>query len=142
MGRDADRDPVHRIAKSHRTFVHLLTTFFPALIPGTSLIVVQDYLWGTSGPWHHVVMEKLADYCEYVVDTDQNSAVFALTQAIPADVLEACQWERIPGEEKLELMDRAIERLDTEQKKDYLRSNRQILEDGKDMKWGMLYHRL
>jgi hypothetical protein len=128
------------IAKSYRTFDHLLTTFFPALIPGRSLVVVQDYLWGTSGPWHHVVMEKLSDYFEYVADTKQNSALFFLRREIPQSVLESCLWLNIPQDEKLRLMDSAIEKLDTEQKKDYLRQNREILAQGKDTDWGMMYH--
>lgn len=128
------------VAKSYRTMDHLLSTFFPALIPGRSLIIVQDYLWGTTGPWHHVVMEKLSDYVEYVVDTEINSVVFLLRESIPEAVLRDCRWGSMEQSEKLRLMDQAIAKLDTEEKKDFLRQNRQILVEGKDMSWGMMYH--
>lgn len=130
------------IAKSYRVMDHLLLTFFPALIAARSLIIVQDYLWGSTGPWHHVVMEKLSDYCEYVADTNINSAVFHLREAIPAKVLEECQWMAIPFDEKVALMDRAIGKLDTAEKKQFLRENRELLLQGKDTSWGMHYHGL
>jgi hypothetical protein len=128
------------IAKSHRVFDHLLLTFFPALRPSRSLIIMQDYLWGTSGPWHHIVMEKLSPYCEYIVDTDVASAVFLLTQQIPRSVLEDCLYMRIPQDEKVELMDRAISKLDTPEKQQFLIDNRELLRTGKDEVWGMHYH--
>lgn len=128
------------IAKSHKVLDHLLLTFFPALIPTRSLIVMQDYLWGTSGPWHHIVMEKLSDYVEYVVDTDVASAVFLLKQEVPRSVLEQCLYMEIPRAEKLQLMDQAIDKLDTPEKKQYLIENRELLLSGKDESWGMHYH--
>ena len=128
------------IAKSHLTWDHLLTTFFPALIPGRSLIILQDYLTPKTGPWHHVAMEKLGEHVEYVLDTEKNSALFLLREAIPQALLEQCLWRNIPSEEKLELMDRAIARLDDDAKKAYLRDSRKILVEGKDLSWGMMYH--
>jgi predicted O-methyltransferase YrrM len=130
------------IAKSYRVFDHLLLNYFPALIPGKSLVVMQDYLSPQSGPWHHVVMERLADYFEYVVDCDCASVLFLLKKEIPSDVLGQSQWMEIPMDEKLALMERAIERLDTEAKRDFLRSNREILRKGLDRNWGMHYHSL
>lgn len=130
------------IAKSYKVMDHLLLKFFPALIAEKSLIIMQDYLWGSTGPWHHVVMEKLSDYCEFVADTNINSAVFHLKKAIPEKLLEDCQWMTIPFEEKIALMDRAIEKLDTPEKKEFLRENRELLVQGKDTSWGMHYHKL
>jgi len=130
------------IAKSYRVMDHIVLSYFPALIPGKSLIVMQDYLSPQTGPWHHIVLEKLSDYLEYVVDGDTASVIFVLKQAIPGEVLESCRWEAIPADEKLALMDRAIEKLDSEEKKDFLRSNREILISGKDQVWGMHYHTL
>jgi len=128
------------IAKSHQVLDHLLLTFFPALIPSRSLLVMQDYLWGTSGPWHHVVMEKLSDYFEYVVDTDVASAVFLPTAEIPRAVLERSRYTAIPREEKFALIDRAVEKLDTREKKQFLLDNRELLVAHKDESWGMHYH--
>jgi hypothetical protein len=129
------------IAKSHKVLDHLLLTFFPALLPGRSLIVMQDYLWGTSGPWHHIVMEKLSDHLEYVVDTDVASMVFLLKREIPRSVLEQCLYMSIPRDEKLELMDKAIAKLDTPEKQQYLIENRELLLSGKDESWGLHYHK-
>ena len=130
------------VAKSYRVMDHILLNHFPALIPSTSLIVMQDYLSPETGPWHHIVLEKLRPYVEYVVDNDTASVIFMLRQAIPREVLEQCQWMQIPMDEKLALMDQAIDRLDTEAKKDFLRSNRKILVSGRDQTWGMHYHAL
>jgi hypothetical protein len=130
------------IAKSYKVFDHLLLNYFPALVPSRSLIIMQDYLSPQTGPWHHIVMEKLSDYCEYVVDCDAASVVFLLRREIPQEVLEQSRWMEIPMDEKLELMDRAIEKLDTDAKKDFLRSNREILLQGRDQEWGMHYHSL
>jgi hypothetical protein len=128
------------IAKSHRVMDHLLLTFFPALMPSQSLVILQDYLWGTTGPWHHVVMEKLTDYFDYVVDTDVASVVFRLRTEIPPDALEACLYMNIPRPERLELIDRAIEKLDTPQKQQYLLDNRRLITTGQDETWGLHYH--
>ena len=128
------------IAKTYRIFDHLLLNYFPALVPSMSLVVMQDYLWGSTGPWHHVVMEKLSDYFEYVVDTDINSAVFLTKQAISRELLDECQWMSITMEEKLALMDRAIEKLDTEAKKEKLKENKELLLSGRDLTWGRHYH--
>lgn len=130
------------IAKSYKVMDHLLLNFFPALITKKSLVILQDYLWGSTGPWHHIVMEKLEDYCEYVTDTTTNSVVFFLNKEIPLEVLKNCQWMSIPFNEKVRLMDKAIEKQDTEQKKQYLKDNKELLMQGKDTTWGMHYHGL
>jgi hypothetical protein len=129
------------IAKSYNVFDHIVLSYFPSLIPLRSLVIMQDYLW-TSGPWHHVVMEKLSDYFEYIFDTNVNSEVFLLTQDIPQETLRQCAWTAIPYGEKVELMNRAIDKLDTESKKEHLRGSREILLQGKDMTRGMQYHKL
>jgi predicted O-methyltransferase YrrM len=139
-----DGDPIEflfiDLAKSYKVLDHLLLAFFPALIPSRSLVVMQDYLWATAGPWHHIVLEKLGAYFEYVVDTDVASVVFMLTRKIPLSVLEQCLYMRIPRAEKIELMDRAIEKLDTPEKRRFLSASRELLLSGKDEQWGMYYH--
>jgi hypothetical protein len=129
-------------AKSYRVFDHVVSSFFPALIPGRSIVVLQDYIFERSGPWHHVVMEKLADYFDYVSDTDENSAIFALKEAIPAGALAEAQWEAIPAEEKGVLMEHAIERLDTDDKRARVRGAQRILQEGWDMESGARYHEI
>ncbi len=130
------------IAKSYKVFDYILLHYFPSLTPMKSLLVMQDYLWGTGGPWHHVVMEKLSEYFSYQFDTEIASVVFRLEKDIPRHVLEQCLWITISPEEKIRLMDSAIEKLDTPQKKAYLMESKQLLVDGKDAFWGMHYHKL
>jgi hypothetical protein len=130
------------IAKSYRVFDHLLMHYFPAVLAGRGLIVMQDYLWPSTGPWHHVALEKLESYCEYVVDTGINSAVFRVTRPIPGEILAACRWMEMTQEEKLHYMDRAVAKMDTPEKRDALLGNRQLLVEGKDRYWGMHYHAL
>jgi hypothetical protein len=130
------------IAKSYRVFDHLVQSYFPFLILGRSLVILQDYLSPQTGPWHHVVMEKLSSHFEYVADCTAASAIFLLRSQIPRQTLMESLWDAMDLQEKLTLMDRAIERLDTEEKRNFLRSNRKLLVDGRDMTWGMHYHRL
>lgn len=114
------------IAKTYRVMDHILLSYFPALIPLRSLVVMQDYLHNRL-PWHHVVMEKLSSYFDYVVDTDINSVVFQPTKPTPTSVLQDCQWMAISPEERIELMDRAIDKLDTEAKQAFLQEARKTL---------------
>ena len=129
-------------AKSFRTWDHIVREFFPALLAGRSLVILQDYLWGTTGPWHHVVMEFLASHFDYVIDTDRNSAVFRLTSPLSAGELEAAQWEQIPQDLRLELMQQAIDRMDADAKREVLNGPLQILKQGGDATLGRAYHAL
>ncbi|HEU0143244.1 MAG TPA: class I SAM-dependent methyltransferase, partial [Nitrososphaera sp.] len=88
------------IAKNYKVFDHILLSYLPSLIPSVSLVIMQDYLWGGSGAWHHVVMEKLSGYFEYIFDTDINSVVFFLKKELPQEILRQCLWGAIPFEEK------------------------------------------
>lgn len=86
--------------------------FFPHLIPGRSLVVQQDYLYGRWTGWLHVTMEFYADYFEYVCDTEVNSVVFLYKKKIPESVLRRNTVESLTFEEKMALMDRAANRFD------------------------------
>lgn len=130
------------IAKSYLVWDHIVRHFFPSLIAGKSLLILQDYLFGGTGPWHHVVMEKLGDQFEYVSDTNVNSMLFAYTGGLTTEVIEAAMWDRIPFEEKVELMDRAIERADTPEKREILEGPKRNLLDGTHQRMGAAYHTL
>jgi SAM-dependent methyltransferase len=95
--------------------------FFPHLIPGRSLVIQQDYLYGEWVGWLHVTMELYADYFEYVCDTELNSAVFLNTKPIPASVLRRHSVESLSAEERTALMDRAAARF-TGKKRELLES--------------------
>jgi hypothetical protein len=98
------------IAKEYRVFDYLLESYFPALVPGESLVILQDYYW-ESGPWHHVVMELLAPYVVPVAD-EPCSALFALVEPIPTDLLASLRWRRIPAPTKRAAMERALTRIE------------------------------
>jgi hypothetical protein len=118
------------IAKTYLVWDHVLEHFFPSLIPGESLLILQDYLFDRSGPWHHVVMEKLSDYFEIVTDTDVNSVLFRYLGGLTGEMIASAKWQLIPGDERLRLMDRAIARMDTEAKRTMLAGPRQwVLDD-------------
>ena len=110
------------LAKTGRTWDHVLREFFPALTPGVSLVVLQDYLFADSGPWHHVTMEKLSPYFEYVADTGRNSAVFRYARPVNAETLRRARWAAVPDREKHRMMRAAIARMDSAEKQEILRS--------------------
>ena len=105
------------VAKSSQIWDHLVTTFFPSLLPGRSLLVLQDYLYGDTGPWHHVVMEKLAGHFSIIGDTGVNSVLFEYHGGLSPGVIEEAAWGRIDPGEKIDLMDKAVNRMDTEEKR-------------------------
>lgn len=134
------------IAKSWLTWDHVVTSFFPALIPGTSVVVLQDYLDERgSAPWHHMVMEKLSGHFAYAADGGDGlggSVLFRCVAPLDAGLLDACRWDAIPQEEKLALMDGAIARLDTEWKRGCVRASKAKLLGDIDPAPTMVYHRL
>lgn len=110
------------VAKTAQIWDHLVTTFFPSLLPGRSLLILQDYLYGDTGPWHHVVMEKLTGpgHFSIVGDTGVNSVLFEYHGGLSPEVIKAAAWESIDPGEKIELMEKAVGRLDTEEKRAFL----------------------
>lgn len=130
------------VAKSYQTFDHIVSSFFPALIPERSVVILQDYIFRGSGPWHHVVMQKLGDYFEYVGDTPLNSALFLLTKQIPKQALDDSQWQAIEADEKAVLMARAIERYRDGAQQEALLGAQKLLVEGRDQQKGAAYHRL
>src|SRR5262249_14044753 len=115
------------VAKSPQIWDHLVKTFFPSLIPGRSLLVLQDYLYQGCGPWHHVVMEKLAAFFSPIGDTGLNSALFAYHGGLSEAAIAEAAWDRIDPAGKMELMEQAIDRADTEEKRAILAGPRASL---------------
>lgn len=87
----------------------VLAQFLPCLIPGRSVIVQQDYLWGY-GHWIHLTMELL-DGCVEQLDAMANGSVaYLLTAPVPADLIGARLAESLGADRQRQLMDRAVER--------------------------------
>ncbi len=101
------------IAKSPSLWRRVLEAFFRDLVPGVSIVVHQDY----HHPWlpHiHVTMEWLAPYFEPCVTRADDTAAWLYVREIPADVLARAVKDDFTVAERLQLMDRAVERLPKE----------------------------
>jgi hypothetical protein len=96
------------IAKSWETNDHLVTEFFPHLIPGRSIVVQQDYVHEWC-PWLHVAMERLAEYFRPLGFVEHNTMVYRLERPIPRE-LTAVPVSTYPREEKIRLMHRSVNR--------------------------------
>jgi hypothetical protein len=73
------------IAKTTRTSDHVISGFFPKLVPNRSIVIQQDYFH----PWPFFdvyAMEVLHDYFQPLA-TAAKSALFLNTRPIPADAL-------------------------------------------------------
>jgi hypothetical protein len=88
---------------------------FPRLIPGRSVVVQQDYLWGESTGWLQVTMEYYSDEFEILCDTRFNSVAFRLRKPFAPGRLRPGLVESLPVAEKAELMERAAGRFPPEQ---------------------------
>lgn len=97
------------LAKSWTLQAHLLREFFPALIPGVSIIVQQDYFF-QGCPWIHVVMECLSDYVTPVHGTDGSTLGFVLDRAIPDKLLHIDYERELSAPDKGRLIERAAQR--------------------------------
>ena len=86
----------------------VLDQFLPCLIPGHSVIVQQDYLWGY-GPWTHMVMELLAGCVRQLDSMANGSVVYLLTSELPDGVI-GLRVRDLPPDRQRELMSRAVER--------------------------------
>jgi hypothetical protein len=85
-------------------------TFFPSLIPGRALVVQQDYLFWRL-PWIAIQMELLADYFTPVACVPEHTIVFMNTKQIDDDALKIGMVTPLSHEQRLELLNRAKQRL-------------------------------
>jgi len=98
------------IAKAESLGRRVAELFYTKLIPNVSVVIHQDY----HHPWlpHvHVVMEYLADCFDLVIPEADDSAVFFYKKQAPPEMIARAIAYDFTAEEKLELMNRAIERL-------------------------------
>jgi hypothetical protein len=93
----------------------IVENLFPRLVPGHSVVVQQDYLWGLGTAWLQVVMEYYADEFEIVCDTWRNSVVFRLRKPFAAGRIRPGLVERMPVAEQVRLMEQAAARFPPDQ---------------------------
>lgn len=113
----------------HWTICDWITAqFFPHLIAGRSIVVQQDYLYHHWVAWLHITMEFYSEYFEYLCDTGVNSVAFRCIKAIPASALRPDTVASLSTEEKVALMDRAVDRFQGAQRDLLLSAKRQFLD--------------
>ncbi|MCA8952377.1 MAG: class I SAM-dependent methyltransferase, partial [Planctomycetes bacterium] len=97
------------VAKTVALHSRLLEHFFPALQPGRSLVIHQDYHHPQLS-YAHVVMEFFGDRFELVAPRVDDSAVFRLRDALPPpDLARAIAYD-FDLTEQFALLERAIAR--------------------------------
>ncbi|MBV0913172.1 class I SAM-dependent methyltransferase [Anianabacter salinae] len=75
-------------SKAAHTMDAMAATFFPALIPGGSLIVQQDFLhWKT--PWVAVQMARMADWVSPAGHAERDTMIFHVDRPLDAAAIDA-----------------------------------------------------
>jgi len=98
------------IMKSAKTCEFIIANYFPLLIPGRSVLIHQDYLFTEYNHWIHITMEVLEEYFEILTDCDRGSVAYLYRKAIPKDLSLANLYSALTPAEKIQLMDKAINR--------------------------------
>src|SRR5256714_2700840 len=88
----------------------VLRDFFPALVPGRSVIVHQDYAGGYM-PWIAITVELMRDSLVLLDWMEWGTHVFLVQREIPPDVI-AHGASGLDVETRFDLIDRAIARAD------------------------------
>jgi hypothetical protein len=98
------------ICKSAELNGHLISQFFPSLIPGKSIVIHQDYhhpyLY-----WIHITMQVLAEYFEVIHEQVCSSMVWRIRNHPPHEVLQRCIDYSFSAEEQVQLIMAAYHKL-------------------------------
>src|SRR5581483_8925374 len=97
------------IAKSWALNNWVLSETFPRLIPGTSVVIQQDYCHFVEW-WLQVVMEYFSDRFEFLEVIKGASAIFRCIAPISNEEAQR-DLSRLPLSEKIRLMERAAARV-------------------------------
>lgn len=87
------------VCKTAEVNEFVVREFFPALIPGRSVVIQQDYLWPYCC-WVHVTMEVFGDRFRHVGDLPYNSRLYVLERAIRLEEAAAFRYADIPFDDK------------------------------------------
>lgn len=98
------------ISKTIALNSHLVKIFFPALIPGRSILVHQDY-HHPHCPYIHVTMAYFSDYFEIIEEKADDSVAYLYVDDIPSEHLQRVVEFDFSASEQINLMDKAIELL-------------------------------
>ncbi len=95
------------VMKSQALTDKVVRDFFPYLVPGRSVLIMQDYLFQAL-PYSVVVMELFEEYFERAGDTGRNSVLFVNTKKIPGSLLEGFSWKDLPLQVRLTCLMNAL----------------------------------
>lgn len=98
------------VAKHWTVCDWITEALFPKLIPGRSIVVQQDYIWGKGTGWLQVTMEYFAEEFAPVCDTGLNSAAFLLRKPFAPGRIRPRLVASLPTAEKARLMEAAARR--------------------------------
>jgi hypothetical protein len=116
------------LAKSPELSDYVVREFFPALIPGRSLVIQQDYMYHfAEAGWLHVTMEFYAPYFRKLTDTTENSVAWLYETEIPATVLRQHTLASLSAAEKIALLAKARTRFEGLQADIMARAHRQYV---------------
>jgi hypothetical protein len=88
---------------------HISREFFPALIPGRSVVIQQDYIYEWT-PWLHITMELLRDAFTLAAVLPYSSALFVPQRSLSQDEIPRDLRRELSEAEQLELFDRSMNR--------------------------------
>jgi hypothetical protein len=97
------------IAKDWSINDHVSREFFPALIPGCSVVIQQDYVHEWT-PWLHITMELLGDTFTFIGSLPFASAVFVARRSIGRDELPRDLRRELSSADQVKLFDRSASR--------------------------------
>jgi len=95
------------VAKTPALNAHLVSQFFPRLIPGVSILIQQDF-YHAWHPYIHITMQYLKQYF-VIIDgfVNSQSRVYLLSQNIPEEELHRVARLELTLEEQLRLLNEA-----------------------------------
>ena len=85
---------------------HIAGQFFPALVPGRSVVIHQDFLRAQQ-PWLCAQMQSLSAYFAPLAVVAKDCVVFLCTQAVPDVALAAAATDRLTDTELIAAVQRA-----------------------------------
>jgi hypothetical protein len=85
----------------------VVNEFFPSMMPGKTILVMQDYLFHIL-PYTVIVMEHFADYFERAGDTWRNSVCYVNTKPIPAELMASFKYTALPEALRLHYLMEAL----------------------------------
>jgi len=98
------------LAKRWSVSDYVVRAFFPRLIPGRSVVIQQDYIYGSWNGWLAVTMEYFSKFFQLIDHTEYNSAVFLYSRAAPSEAFARDVIRSLSRAEIRMLADRAIAR--------------------------------